>query len=67
MARQRFVRIELPHDLVIELQAASHETKCSPEQFAAEALESVLAERRLSGVTRRESCARVPGEPEGGY
>jgi len=59
MRRGRTVRIELNKDLYRELMRAASECRlideqlgeyvvCTPEAFAQEAVESVLAERRLS-------------------
>lgn len=40
----------LPDAMFHELNEAARECKCSPTQFVAESLESVLAERRLPRV-----------------
>jgi hypothetical protein len=43
--------LSLPDSLYEELIAGCQECSCSPKQFAAESLESVLASRRLPRVT----------------
>jgi|HubBroStandDraft_4_1064222.scaffolds.fasta_scaffold67598_2 hypothetical protein len=49
----------LPDELHRELMDGCRECKCSPTQFAREALESVLAERRLPRVAVGRLGARI--------
>lgn len=49
----------LNEQLYAELLQGCRECKCSPKQFAAEALESVLASRRLPGVAIGKHGARI--------
>jgi hypothetical protein len=51
--------LKLPDEMHRELMDGCRECKCSPTQFAREALESVLASRRLPGVTVGRLGARV--------
>ena len=53
MPRLRF-DVELPDQLATELSEAAIECSISPEKFAAQAIESTLASRRLdSGISGR--------------
>ena len=49
----------LNEQLYAELLQCCQECKCSPTQFAAEALESVLASRRLPNVAIGKHGARI--------
>lgn len=53
----------LPDDLHAELLRASRECRCSPVAFAVEALESVLASRRLPQCKQAAYGARPHGTP----
>jgi hypothetical protein len=53
----------LPDELYRELIDSCRERSCSPKQFAAESVESVLASRRLPRVTPAAQGARI-GTPE---
>ncbi len=52
--------IRLSDVMSTELREACQACECSPLQFAAEALESVLAERRLPRVALGTHGARIP-------
>lgn len=52
--------INLSDVMSAELREACQACECSPLQFAAEALEAVLAERRLPRVALGTHGARVP-------
>jgi hypothetical protein len=51
--------LTLPEEMYRELIESCRECQCSPKQFAAESLESVLASRRLPGVTIGRHGARI--------
>jgi hypothetical protein len=55
--------LTLPDELYRELIDGCRERSCSPKQFAAESLESVLASRRLPTVKPASLGARI-GTPE---
>lgn len=55
--------VTLTDELYRELIEATKECQCSPKQFAAESLESVLASRRLPKVKLGKHGARI-GRPE---
>ena len=55
--------LTLPDSLYDELLEGCRVCKCSPKQFAAESLESVLASRRLPNVAVAPHGARI-GTPE---
>jgi hypothetical protein len=55
--------LTLPDELYRELINGCRERSCSPKQFAAESLESVLASRRLPHVRQAPHGARI-GTPE---
>jgi hypothetical protein len=60
----RKIIIALPEELFSELQAASadiHEMGFTPERWAQEAVESVLATRRLPRVRTSVQCGRHNG------
>jgi hypothetical protein len=57
----------LNDDLYRELLRACRECKCSPRQFAHEAVESVLASRRLESVENGRNGPRMTkGDPREG-
>lgn len=56
-------RIAMPDELAIELERASRECQISPAQFAAQAVEVLLAARRLPSVQAGKLGARMIGEP----
>ena len=51
--------LTLPDELYRELIDSCRERSCSPKQFAAESLESVLASRRLPRVAAAPHGARI--------
>lgn len=51
--------LTLPEEMYRELIEGCRECRCSPKQFAAESLESVLASRRLPSVTVGRHGARI--------
>lgn len=66
------VSVTLPDPLFDELMEAAKGCRCTPSQFAAEAIESVIASRRLPHVRRAPHGARIgvteideEAEPEG--
>jgi hypothetical protein len=65
------ISLTLPDELYNELIDGCRERRCSPKQFAAESLESVLASRRLPRVKPGGHGARIgtaeieDREPEG--
>jgi hypothetical protein len=52
--------VELPEELHGELNAAAKECAITPARFAAEAIHSVLASRRLESIAPGKLGARVP-------
>jgi hypothetical protein len=60
--------LTLPDELSSELTSACRECECSPQQFAAQTLESALASRRLPRVTLGANGPRMATpevEPDG--
>jgi hypothetical protein len=60
----RRITLVLPEELFSELQSAStdiHEQGFTPERWAQEAVESVLASRRLPRVQSSAQCGRHNG------
>jgi hypothetical protein len=53
------VKLKLPTEMNLELLRACRESNCSPKQFAAEALEVVLASRRLPHVAPGSHGPRI--------
>lgn len=51
--------LDLPAPLHAELEAAARECRVAPALFAAEAIESVIASRRLTAVKRGPHGARI--------
>jgi hypothetical protein len=53
------ISVSLNHELAGELTEAARVAGCRPEQFAAEAVESVLASRRLDRLPAAPLGARM--------
>lgn len=68
MGMEMIFRVDIPEALARELQQAASETQLTPESFAAQAVETVLASRRLPHVAVGRCGPRVldipTAEPE---
>lgn len=59
MSRRITILMPVTNELEAELSAACQECRCSPEQYAAEAVHVVLASRRATRATVAEYGART--------